>query len=129
MKFEIKSRFDASIVLYTAQAESLKDAVVAAVKGGADLRGADLRGAEGEKITLAGERPFLQIGPLGSRCDYLNVFLTDHGVYVRAGCFWNTLAAFSKAVTETHGKTSVHAKEYAAAISQIKLHAKLWVPK
>jgi hypothetical protein len=95
---------------------------------GANLRGANLRGANGEKLTLVGARPFLQIGPFGSRHDYLQAWLTDGGIYVRAGCFWNTLSAFTKAVKETHG-TSVHAKEYAAAIAMIKAYAKLWTPK
>jgi hypothetical protein len=94
----------------------------------ANLSGANLSGANGEKLTLVGDRPFLQIGPFGSRHDYLQAWLTDGCVYVRAGCFWNTLSAFTKAVKETHG-TSVHAKEYAAAIAMIKAYAKLWTPK
>jgi len=95
---------------------------------GANLYGAYLSGADGEKITAVGERPFLTIGPLGSRVAYLQVWLTDAGVYVRAGCFWNTLTEFKKAVKETH-KANVHAKEYAAAIKLIETHAKLWTPK
>jgi len=95
---------------------------------GANLSGAYLSGADGEKITAVGERPFLTIGPLGSRVAYLQVWLTDAGVYVRAGCFWNTLTEFKKAVKETH-KANVHAKEYAAAIKLIETHAKLWTPK
>jgi len=96
--------------------------------GGADLRGAYLRGADGEKLTTVGERPYLELGPFGSRNDNLQVWLTDAGVYVKAGCFWNTLAKFTAAVKETHG-TTVHAKEYTAAIALIKIHAKHWTPK
>ena len=95
---------------------------------GADLSRANLSGAHNEKITLVGERPFLQLGPLGSRCAYLLAFLTDAGVYVRAGCFWNTLKAFKAAVKKTHG-TTIHGKEYGAAIKLIEAHAKLWTPK
>ena len=95
---------------------------------GANLSGATLNGANRGKITLHGERPFFQLGPIGSRCAYLLVFLTDNGVWIRAGCFWNTLKAFKAAVKETH-KTNVHAKEYAAAIALIELHAKHWTPK
>ena len=95
---------------------------------GADLSGADLRGANGEKLTLVGVRPLLRIGPLGSRNDTLDAWLTDKGIYVRAGCFWNTLPQFVKAVKATH-KTNLHAKEYAAAIALIKAHAKYWTPK
>jgi uncharacterized protein YjbI with pentapeptide repeats len=34
---------------------------------GADLHGAYLYGADNKKLTLIGDRPFLQIGPIGSR--------------------------------------------------------------
>jgi hypothetical protein len=99
---------------------------------GADLRGADLRGAflesEGKKLKLVGERPVFQIGPIGSRNDVLMAFLTDFGVFVRAGCFFNILTKFAAAVKAEHG-TNVHAKEYAAAIAMVKLHKKLWTPK
>ena len=95
---------------------------------GACLYCANLYGAHNEKITMVGERPFLQLGPLGSRCAYLLAFLTDAGVYVRAGCFWNTLKAFKAAVKKTHG-TTIHGKEYGAAIKLIEAHAKLWTPK
>ncbi len=96
---------------------------------GANLYGADLRGArlskDGAELLLIGSRPVLQIGPIGSRADYLIAFTTDHGVYVRAGCFFDTLAKFTAAVKETHG-TNEHALEYKAAIAMIKTHAKLW---
>jgi len=94
----------------------------------ANLAGAYLAGANGEKLTLVGDRPVLQIGPLGSRCAYLIAYLTDAGVYVRAGCFWGTLAAFKAAVAAKHAGT-VHATEYAAACRMIEVHAKLWTPK
>jgi len=186
MKFEIKSRYSASI-LFSLETESLKLCVEAAVKGGADLRGADLRGADlrgadlgwaylrgadlrgaylrgadlrgadlrgadlgwadlrgadlrgadlggtklqdntGKELLLVGERPFLQIGPLGSRADYLVAFLTDAGVYVLAGCFFDTLAAFEGAVVEMHG-TTVYATEYQMAVALIRHHAEHWTP-
>ncbi len=95
----------------------------------ADLSGAYLGGAKLQHndtdLSLVGERPVLQLGPMGSRSDYLLAFITDHGVYVRAGCFWDTLAKFAAAVKETHG-TNEHALEYKAAITLIKTHAKLW---
>ena len=92
--------------------------------GGAYLGGAKLRHGDTE-LLLVGERPVLQLGPMGSRADYLLAFFTDHGVYVRAGCFWDTLAKFAIAVKAEHG-TNTHAVEYKAAISFIKTHAKLW---
>src|SRR5579859_6040824 len=86
---------------------------------GANLRGADLRGAgEQEKLKLVGTRPTLSMGPLGSRADWLLAFLTDKGVWVRAGCFWGTLKDFASAVEKTHG-TSKYGEEYYAAIAQI----------
>jgi len=53
MTIKIRSRFTAS-VLFTAEAESLKRALVAAVEVGADLRGADLRGADLRDANLRG---------------------------------------------------------------------------
>ena len=95
---------------------------------GANLYGADLTSANENKLTLVGDRPFMQIGPLGSRNAHLLAFLTGGGIYVRAGCFWNTLAEFKKAVRKTH-KRNVYAREYAAAIALIEAHAKEWMPK
>jgi hypothetical protein len=98
-----------------------------AASAGAYLAGAYLEGANGQKPTLIGNRPALVIGPLGSRCAYLTTFMTDAGVYVRAGCFWNTLDAFKAAVAETHGDNN-HGREYRAAIALIEAHAELWTP-
>ena len=150
MKFDILNRFSGSIA-FSFEAPTIKVAVEAAVKEkanlrganlyGANLRGADLRGAdlyganlrgaflehEGKKLTLVGERPVLQITPIGSRNDTLFALITDGGVYVRAGCFFNTLTKFAAAVKAEHG-TNVHAKEYAAAIALVKLHEKHWTP-
>ena len=104
----------------------LTDANLAgAYLAGANLRGAYLTDANGKKIKTIGDRPLLVLGPLGSRADYLQAWLTDAGVYVRAGCFWDTLEKFCAAVTETHG-SGVHAQEYAGAIVLIEAHARLW---
>jgi uncharacterized protein YjbI with pentapeptide repeats len=101
---------------------------------GADLRGADLRYAyltgaflefKGATLTLIGARPVISISALGSRRDTMMAFVTDGGVFIRAGCFFDKLAKFSTAVKKTH-KTNVHAKQYKAAIALIKLHAKTW---
>jgi hypothetical protein len=185
-QFEIRHRYTEE-VLYTGGGESLRDVVVAAVKGGANLRGADLGGANlrgadlyganlrgadlggadlgganlrgadlyganlrgadlrgadlyganlyganlrganlgGKK--LVGPRPLLQIGPIGSRYDYLIAYLTDAGVMVRAGCFFDTLDAFRAAVETTHGSSN-HGREYTAAIATIEAHAEIWTP-
>ena len=94
---------------------------------GADLYGVNLSGADDKKLTLVGERPWMQLGPLGSRNATLLAFLTDAGVYVRAGCFWDTLEAFKAAVAKNHGDNK-HGQEYGLAVQMIELHAKLWTP-
>ena len=114
---------------------------------GADLRGADLRGAnlrsadlrsadlsgaylsgeDGKHLTLVGSRPFLILGPIGSRCDDLTAYLTDVGVQVRAGCFFGTLEAFRAAVVAEHSDNN-HGREYMAAITMIEAHASIWTP-
>ena len=94
---------------------------------GADLRGAYLSGADDKNLALSGDRPLLSIGPIGSRCDYMTAYLTDAGVYVRAGCFFDTLAAFRAAVIAEHGD-SEHGREYLSAIALIESHAAIWTP-
>ena len=129
MKFQIKSRFTGSILFETdisvefeskSSAEKLGAAVKDAYLQGADLRGAYLQGAK-----LTGKRPVFQMGPLGSRGDYLLAFLTNQGIKITAGCFSNTLEAFKVAVIETHGD-SIHAREYAAAIIMIEAYFSAW---
>ena len=96
---------------------------------GANLRGADLHGAnlsEGKK--LVGDRPVLTIGPIGSRDSYLTAYITESGVYVRAGCFFNTLDLFVDAVLTRHGDNK-HGREYLAAVELIKAHAAIWMPE
>jgi hypothetical protein len=81
----------------------------------ANLTGADLQTRDGQRLTLTGRRPFLSIGPIGSRDGILMLFYTDRGIYVRAGCFWGSLDAFADAVQDTHGD-SEHGRDYRAAI-------------
>ena len=91
----------------------------------ADLRGANLRSAYGKQLTLVGSRPVFVLGPIGSRCDYLTAYLTDAGVHVRAGCFFDTLEAFRAAVVAEHADNN-HGREYMAAIAMIEAHAAIW---
>ena len=93
--------------------------------GGADLYGAGLRGADLGGKKLAGARPFIQIGPIGSRSDYLQAFVTDRGLMIRAGCFFGARDQFELRIVETHGDNE-HAQEYRAALALIDAHAKLW---
>ena len=92
---------------------------------GADLYGADLRGAYGKNLSLVGSRPVFMLGPIGSRCDYLTAYLTDAGVHVRAGCFFDTIEAFRAAVVAEHADNN-HGREYMAAIAMIEAHAAIW---
>jgi uncharacterized protein YjbI with pentapeptide repeats len=96
---------------------------------GANLAGANLAGAylAGGEI-LKGERPILQIGPIGSRCAYFAAFLTDKGLRLRAGCFFGSREEFEKQLDETHEEND-HAKEYKAALALIDCHAEVWTPK
>jgi hypothetical protein len=100
---------------------------------GANLAGANLDGAYmaranldgGEK--LVGDRPIVQVGPIGSRGAYLVAFITDNGLRVRAGCFFGSLDDFRAKVAETHGDNK-HGREYTAAIAMIETHAAIWTP-
>ena len=93
--------------------------------GGANLGGANLRGANLGGKKLAGKRPFIQVGPIGSRQDYLLAFVTDSGVMIRAGCFFDTRDQFETAVRSEHGDNE-HAQEYLAALVLIDAHARLF---
>ena len=173
---EIKSVSGA--VLYRGDsAESLREAVIAAVRegaylsdanlsganlsdanlSGAYLRGANLRGANlsdanlrganlrdanlsganlsgaylsdaylSGGVRLIGARPVVQVGPIGSRSDWLVAYLTDGGIRIDAGCQRQiTREAFEARVSDTHGDNQ-HAREYRAALAYIDAHAAIW---
>ena len=143
---EIKSVSGA--VLYRGDsAESLREAVIAAVRegaylsganlrdaylSGADLSGADLSCADLRDANLSGEvrligaRPVVQVGPIGSRSDWLIAYLTDGGIRIDAGCQRQiTREAFEARVSDTHGDNQ-HAREYRAALAYIDAHAAIW---
>jgi len=123
MLFKIKHRFSGS-VLFSLETESLKLCVEAAVKDGANLYGADLRGAG----KLIGDRPIIQISPIGSRSDYLTAYITDNGIFLKTGCFFGTIENFKTALQNTHGNNT-HAEEYTAALTLIETHVKIYTPK
>ena len=95
---------------------------------GANLYGADLRGANMGDKKLIGERPILMIGPIGSRSDYFTAYITDAGVFLRAGCFFGSVDEFGDKCIQSHGDNE-HAQEYAAALALIECHARLWAPE
>ena len=102
----------------------------------ADMRGADMRGAYmlganmrdaiiKDGVKLKAKTSILQCGPAGSRQDYIIIFNTDIGLYVKAGCFLYTLDKFVLAVKTKHGGT-VYEKEYLNILKMAKAHFKLW---
>ena len=149
--FEIKNRWTGE-VQYTCElpaeiagksySKQLGFAVRSAVEAGASLAGANLAGANltdanlagaslagpnGEKLTLIGPRPYFQLGPIGSESRQFIAYITDHGLYLRAGCFFGTRDEFLVKLRETHGD-NVHGQEYTAALALIDAHASLWTP-
>ena len=110
----------------------------------ADLRGANLRGADlcdadlcgahltgakvgkgGDEATLVGSRPVVQIGPIGSRNDWLLVFWCgDAGVRISAGCQKQISEAhFLKRLAYRHGEgdqANIHAQHYIEAMAFAK---------
>ena len=102
--------------------------------GGADLRGADLRGAYlrnakvgagDDEAALAGSRPIVQIGPIGSRNDWLTVFWCgDADVRISTGCQQQiTEEYFLERLAEAHGEgeqANIHAQHYIEALAFAK---------
>jgi len=95
--------------------------------GGAYLGGADLGGAYLGGAKLIGDRPYIQVGPIGSRSDYLQAFITDQGLKLQAGCFFGTKEEFEAALQEEHADNK-HAREYRAALVFIDAHVAIWTP-
>ena len=106
----------------------LRDAYLSCANlSGADLRGAYLIGANlrGE-ARLIGARPVVQVGPIGSRGDWLVAYLTDGGIRIDAGCQRQiTRGEFETRLAKTHGDNQ-HAREYRAALAYIDAHAAIW---
>ena len=130
-KVEIKSV--AGAVLYTADIDDsipsglqLRAALEQAVDNRASLNGASLNGAKlADDLTLVGERPVFMLGPIGSRSDTFVGYVTNHGLRVRAGCFFGTVADFTAALEAEHG-SNAFAREYLRALELLELHAELY---
>jgi len=93
----------------------------------ADLTGANLTGATIiDNETLLGCRPVIQIGPIGSRKDYLTAYSTNKGQRFDIGCQRQiTREIFEKRITEQHDNNKC-AQEYHAALAFIDAHHKIW---
>ena len=94
---------------------------------GANLYGANLYGANlGEWGKLTGSnRPFITIGPIGSRQDYLQVFTTEKGVFLKTGCFSGSMEAFEKELSKKDSEDK-NLYEYQTAITLVRTHHELW---
>ena len=133
MKISINCRFDGHVIFeHDIEKNTLALTVEAAISARANLARANLAGANLAGAYLAGDeklvgdRPILQIGPIGSRCAYFVAYLTDKGVRLRAGCFFGTRVEFEERNDDPgHG---VHTKEYRAALALIDAHAEIWTP-
>jgi Pentapeptide repeats (8 copies) len=106
MKFEIKSRFTGEVI-FSLETDSLKLAVEAAVKSGANLEGADLRGAN---LGGANQR-VVQISTIRDQ-------IIAIGKDVSIGCEKHTLAYWLE-----HYEAIGKANEYSE--SEIELYGKL----
>ena len=147
MKIEIKSRFSLEI-LFSHECENNSVAITLAAAidakanlrsanlgdadlyganlGDADLRSANLRSANLRSAgKLTGDRPYFAVGPIGSRQDVLAAFLTENGVYLRAGCFFGTVEEFRDKLEGEHGD-NMHAVEYRAALVLVEAHYNAW---
>ena len=137
----IVSRWDSEKVLFSAEVDAsiseryrLRAALEIGVKRGANLRGANLGGANlgganlGGDLMLVGDRPYFQLGPIGSESRTFEAFITNQGLRLRAGCFFGTRDEFAAKLNQTHGN-NIHAREYTAALSLIDARYELWVPK
>ena len=135
LKIQITARFT-GLVLFEHEAENntMKLTLEAAISARANLYGANLDGANlaganlADKSELQGDRPILQIGPIGSRCAYFVAYLTNNGLRLHAGCFFGTRDEFEKKLQDEHDNND-HAKEYRAALAMIDAHAEIWTPK
>ena len=136
MNEEIKNRVTGTIIVEAGKYASIKEAVEksradlsgANLSGAnlsfanlsrANLYGANLSGANGEKLTLLKNNSILFIGPIGSRQAYMTAYNTDKGIYVKTGCYFDTVKNFKLSVDKTHHGTK-HAHNYMTAIAFIK---------
>ena len=123
----IKHRLTGAVLFEGEAGMTTREMLEKATTSRANLSGAYLFGADLSRKKLVGKRPFFTIGPIGSRSDYVHAWLTDSGVMIRSGCFFDTRTQFELALDAEHGDNE-HGQEYRAALVLIDAHAKLWTP-
>ena len=75
----------------------------------------------GEGAVVQHTRDVLNIGPIGSRSDYLTVTFGD-GVWLTTGCFSGTLAQFEE---ELRGMNTIYADEYRLVVAVLYAFAEM----
>ena len=138
---QIKHRFTDAVLFECEAPEGMssglqmRHAVERAVLARANLAGAYLAGANldganlADGVTLVGDRPIFQVGPIGSRCAFFTAYITSDGLRFDAGCQHQiTREKFEERLAEHHSDNE-HAKEYRAALALIDIHAEIWTPK
>lgn len=98
--------------------------------GGAYFHGAAMsdtmfKGAKFGRLTVTGNRPFIQIGPIGSRGDRLLCFNMNKGIYVSTGCFFGSLKEFEAAVRKRDFHPN-HCDDYLETIDYVRNHFNRW---
>jgi uncharacterized protein YjbI with pentapeptide repeats len=89
---------------------------------GANLYGANLRGANLYRANLRGAKygaseliKYFTIGPIGSRSDYLQVFITTSETIIKTGCFTGSL---TELINRTDRKDYLYATDFIYAMCQ-----------
>ena len=143
MTIQIRHRYTGEVI-YSADVETVKEAVEAAVKEnaslkfaflkgadleranleraylkGADLKGAYLKGADFEGADLEGVKGIVSFGPVGNwrRFGYANVRNSAPHVYL--GCFAGTLDEACSAISEKYGANSTYEAFVRAACAEL----------
>ena len=83
---------------------------------GADLRYADLKSAKTDFGTL---KNLLYISDIGCNNDIAEIYNTDKGIFIKCGCFQDTIEKFESQVKETYPGSKFE-KDYLAMIEFIK---------
>jgi len=127
MNPQIKHRYTGAVLFEGESGMTTRQILEKATAAKVNLSGSNLSYSSlGEKFgQIIVGRAFFQCGPIGSRSDYLQSFITDKGVVIKAGCFTGFLDEFVAACETSHGNNN-HGKEYAMAVVMIEAHVAIW---
>lgn len=115
MKYEIKDRFDDSLI-FSVEANSWRIAVELAIKAKTNLSFANLRSAKTDKT-------YYQISCIGSRKGTTTYCIEDEKIW--CGCWSGTMEEFTARVKGTHKNNAQYLAEYKAAIKFFKAMTKI----